>query len=554
MEIVQFLRASFSRIRTSGGSVFNFVLHPFLFALYPILAPLASNIEEVPLEDAYRAGLIALLAAAIGLLALTLILRNWHRAAFLTSIGVLLIASYGHIYSWLKPMTLGEFPIGRHRYLVPAIGLSLVLALWIALRIRNGPSITTTLNLAAVVAVAIPIIAIGSHNVRLGLLQARRPTDSRQTNSLLNISKDLRPPDIYYIILDAYARADVLQNRFGFDNSEFIDALKARGFYVADASETNYLRTILSVTSSLNMNYIPELGLDSLSDDFRLRLEEQLKDSIVRQQLEAAGYITVAVSTSYAPTEIVTADYYLVPNMSNIEALRAEGAFNAFESVVLTNSIGQLLLDYNTLRGVSVANFIASQLDNAKQIRREIVLAAFDHLSTISSIPGSKFIFVHIVSPHYPYLFGSNGEPLNYPEPLTFVEKQIIPGEESWTGYRDQLLYINSRLLDAIDVILENSAEPPVILVQSDHGPATGLNWADPRDPYLSDRSAILNAYFIPDHCQDSLYPEISPVNSFRVVLNCSFGSALDLLPDQSFLDVDVPGGLKLVPLDEINR
>ena len=364
----------------------------------------------------------------------------------------------------------------------------------------------------------------------------------------------MRPPDIYYIVLDAYARADVLEQRFGFDNSDFIEALEARGFYVAHASNSNYLRTIYSLASALNMNYIQELGLESNSGEFRLKLEERLRNSAARQELEAIGYQTVAVATSYAPTEIVTAHYYLVPNMSNIEALRAKGAFNDFESVLLTNSIGQLLLDYNTIRGVSAIHFIENQLDNAKQIRREIVLAAYDHLNTIHSIPGPKFAFVHIVSPHYPYLFGPNGEPVNYPEPLTFVEKQVFPGEESWIGYRDQLLYVNSRILEAIDVILENSDDPPLILLQSDHGPATGLDWTDPRDPYLSDRSSILSAYLLPDFCRESLYPEISPVNSFRVLFSCAFESSLDLIPDLTYLDAELPSGLKFIPLNEIQR
>ena len=530
------------------------VLHPFLFALFPIISLLASNIEEIHVQDAYRSSILALFAAAFGMILLTIFLKNWHRAAIMTSLGVVLLASYGHVYSWLKPMAIGELPIGRHRYLVPAIGLLLILALWVSSRLRNGPAITTTLNLVAIAAVAIPIFTIGVHNVRSWLLRTELSTIAEESGSLMDISGDLRPPDIYYIVLDAYARADVLEQRFGFDNSDFIEALEARGFYVAHASNSNYLRTIYSLASALNMNYIQELGLESNSGEFRLKLEERLRNSAARQELEAIGYQTVAVATSYAPTEIVTAHYYLVPNISNIEALRAKGAFNDFESVLLTNSIGQLLLDYNTIRGVSAIHFIENQLDNAKQIRREIVLAAYDHLNTIHSIPGPKFAFVHIVSPHYPYLFGPNGEPVNYPEPLTFVEKQVFPEEESWIGYRDQLLYVNSRILEAIDVILENSDDPPLILLQSDHGPATGLDWTDPRDPYLSDRSSILSAYLLPDFCRESLYPEISPVNSFRVLFICAFESSLNLIPDLTYLDAELPSGLKFIPLNEIQR
>jgi len=46
----------------------------------------------------------------------------------------------------------------------------------------------------------------------------------------------------------------------------------------------------------------------------------------------------------------------------------------------------------------------------------------------------------------------------------------------------------------------------------------------------------ILNAYALPgvDPAQ-ALYPSISPVNSFRVVLNRYFGTDLPLLEDRSY-------------------
>jgi hypothetical protein len=46
----------------------------------------------------------------------------------------------------------------------------------------------------------------------------------------------------------------------------------------------------------------------------------------------------------------------------------------------------------------------------------------------------------------------------------------------------------------------------------------------------------ILNAYFFPGkQAKDLLYPTISPVNTFRVVLNSYFGERLPLLDDKSY-------------------
>jgi hypothetical protein len=44
----------------------------------------------------------------------------------------------------------------------------------------------------------------------------------------------------------------------------------------------------------------------------------------------------------------------------------------------------------------------------------------------------------------------------------------------------------------------------------------------------------ILNAYYLPGHA-DQLYTSISPVNTFRVVLNSYFGTNFPLLEDVSY-------------------
>jgi hypothetical protein len=45
----------------------------------------------------------------------------------------------------------------------------------------------------------------------------------------------------------------------------------------------------------------------------------------------------------------------------------------------------------------------------------------------------------------------------------------------------------------------------------------------------------ILNAYYLPEGGGQEIYPEISPVNTFRVVFNRYFGGDLPLLEDRSY-------------------
>src|SRR5690606_10374696 len=70
---------------------------------------------------------------------------------------------------------------------------------------------------------------------------------------------DTSTPDVYYLIYDKYASNEVLDEYYGYDNSSFHEQLEERGFYVSASSRTNYPRTIFSLASSLNMEYIQEL-------------------------------------------------------------------------------------------------------------------------------------------------------------------------------------------------------------------------------------------------------------------------------------------------------
>src|SRR6185312_6606252 len=101
-------------------------------------------------------------------------------------------------------------------------------------------------------------------------------------------------------------------------------------------------------------------------------------------------------------------------------------------------------------------------------------------------------------------------------------------------AYKNQSIYITRRIQETIDRILAESPEPPIIIVQSDHGSELNLDLASLQNTDLHERMSILNAYYFPGGRYEGLYDSISPVNSFRVVLNTYFGARLPLLPDRS--------------------
>ncbi len=77
-----------------------------------------------------------------------------------------------------------------------------------------------------------------------------------------------------------------------------------------------------------------------------------------------------------------------------------------------------------------------------------------------------------------------------------------------------------------MESIIRESKTPPIIILQGDHGPNTVYGTSSEY------RATILNAYFLPGGGERYLYPDISPVNSFRIVLKHYLNANLELLED----------------------
>jgi len=171
------------------------------------------------------------------------------------------------------------------------------------------------------------------------------------------------------------------------------------------------------------------------------------------------------------------------------------------------------------------------------QSHRNLVNFSLDALPALAGQSGPKFVFAHIVTPHPPFVFGPTGEPIEQTFRYSFMDGDAYQGttEQYLQGYRDQLQYINTRMQEVIRSILEQSARPPVIIIQGDHGPGSGLDYNSFENTDLEERLSILNAYYLPDGADESLFEQISPVNSFRIIFNHFFNTELAILPDRSY-------------------
>ena len=81
-----------------------------------------------------------------------------------------------------------------------------------------------------------------------------------------------------------------------FDNSEFVQELESRGFYVATQARSNYRWTTFSIPSSLNTYYVHDEYLSPGNKSSR-RLAAQADDHALGRILTTLGYRYVHVSS-----------------------------------------------------------------------------------------------------------------------------------------------------------------------------------------------------------------------------------------------------------------
>ncbi len=318
-------------------------------------------------------------------------------------------------------------------------------------------------------------------------------------------------PDIYWIVLDAYARGDVLRSIYSYDNTEFLQGLKQRGFYLVEKSQSNYRTTVLSLGASLNLDYLKPPALkphqsDLLHEPFYRHME----DPALLRLSNGPGYQTKLVQTG---VNSVRSDGF--------DLLRAPGP-SEFEHLLLSR----------TALGVLAPAWQFSW-------RQKQIIQGFENLPPPASDPPT-FTMLPCSIPHAPFLFDADGGiGPDYPFLLHTLKNRFFdrknPARRFIEGYRDQLQFVNKLTLAALDDIRARTDREALILIQGDHGPWLLRDLE--ADPALAnwERHSILNAARGPPTFLKALGPSDSALITLRKMAKYGLGADLEDLPDVSF-------------------
>jgi hypothetical protein len=482
-----------------------FILHPYLFVLgsllfvYPFTSVVAAPVQIIRPLLIYW-GVLVLLTYPV-----KWIVRDQHWAAILLTV-----------------LAVGIFATELFFYTVIAISVVVIL-LWLLIstlrkRTVRLAQVTILLNTISIILAFLFLFRIFPLIGKIPLGNYQRLYSYSNTDPIAQITYDGSKPDIYYIVLDGYTRSDILRDLYQYDNSEFLDELDARGFIIPAESRSNYPKTALSVTSTLNMNYIGRIA-PGLEDSFFWWLMTPLSNhNQVRRIMEDAGYHSVSVASDWGTTNNPTADYYFKPHPVHL---------NDFEGYILAKTpIGVLR---STLSRVAYVPSFSGH--------RQLVDYEYSALSNIPTIEGPKFVFSHIISPHPPFVFDSQGNPVDPDYPFSFNDANDFPGTNAQyrEGYIDQVQYVNARILQVVDDILAKSKTPPIIVLQGDHGSGLLTDFSSSENTCIRERFSVFAAYHLPGVEREQVPDEISAVNVFRLILNLYFDTNLPLLEDEYY-------------------
>ena len=512
----------------------EFPFHSLLLSVYPVFYLYSRNVMYIAPPQTLRSLALSATVAVVFLLGFRLVLRDWTRAGLLSSLIAILFFSFGHVAVGLDAWSTG----GEGRFEESALGvgwLLVFLALSLAIvHTRWSRPTTGILNLVSSLLFVVPAV------VTLGFALDRNGPSAREVQTLARVRGDavaqlesvtepgIEMPDIYYIVLDGYERADVLLKSYGYDNSGFLDGLSQRGFYVADQSRANYLSTNYSLSSSLNLVYFQDLPPGILRG-----ARYSIRVNYVTDFLRQRGYRIVVFDSGTRDTNDQYADLFLAPEAPS--PARAPDV-NPFEVLLLRTTIARLLVGRGGDSGsdAPAGDSVQDAANRELAARRDRISYTFSHLADFAASPGADLIFAHIYSPHIPFLYGPSGQELQYQGDLN-VNWYVVRPDRYVEYYRYQVEHLNRTILEAIDTIQRNATRPLVIIIQADHGDDFLLDWQNPTAAGVGARSAILNAIYFSDLSYDMLYPSISPVNTFRVVFDKWFATRYGLLPDRTY-------------------
>jgi hypothetical protein len=167
----------------------------------------------------------------------------------------------------------------------------------------------------------------------------------------------------------------------------------------------------------------------------------------------------------------------------------------------------------------------------------EFVRRTLGGVARLPSVEAPVFAFVHLLNPHWPYVFDRE---CRLP--------RRVGGRDPRAAYIGQLQCLNGLVLATVGQLIRDSKVPPVIVLQGDHGSAMRGHWIKmSRAARVEnvpagvawERFGAFGAYYLPGGGAAAFGDSVTVVNVMGNVLRRYFGAELPQEPDARYLSVE---------------
>jgi len=473
----------------------------FLLPVFFIVHAYVANFPLISFKDLVSVSAWNLLAALLMSLFFFFIFKDWRKAAIYAFSLLCFQFCFGIIHDSLKKIAGNSFII-KYSFIISFSIISFIVLFYLLKKSnRSFNRLVKYLN-------ALFLILLLFEGLSFLFKVNKNTVVSQQPAQVLNKCDTCSTPDIYLVIADEYAANRELKEIFSFDNGEFERALEQRGFYIAKNSTSNYNYTPYSVASIVGMKYLENLSARSNDNKNRNISYEQINDNELIRILKQHNYQFINLSFfEFADQPAIIDNMFFITRRKMLTS-------QTFTSR-LRHDIG-----FNLVTRFKIQSEIKRYAYSLLKKNRKILNDTYSNITANSNAP--RFIYTHLMMPHYPYYFDANGDP----NPIESLMEEEQHRQENYIGY---LKYCNKIFLNLIDSILQKSKKPPIIIFMGDHGFRHFIKPVNKQYHFMN-----LNAIYLPGKNYKGFYDSISGVNQFRIILNKQFRMNLPLMKDSS--------------------
>ncbi len=486
-------------------SRFRSYLLVVLVAVYPVQAIYTHNVQELDFSQLLMPVIASLAMAALVFTAWRIFTGKPRLAGLLTAIFMLFFWYFGI----MREAVSGIIP-PDYRIMMPFAIILYGMIAYGVLKIRK-PDVLEKLNAILIVPVSL-LVVFNLITLVPAEVQKYRIQGAEREAGHIHDDKTFTPtghqPDIYILVFDEFASIPTMQEVWGYDHSNFVNALHERGFFVAKNSKTRHTNTLRTLPSLMNLTYLDE-------DLTAAQLYQEYDNNFLMNFLDRAGY-----------------EIFFIDGWGSFEYSFSIEDIN-FYCMYNTDPEADVIMDpfhYLVMRQTMLSPLTTLFRDNTSNLYYRVNNY---FLNYIESFPGKAnarehptLLYSHLMTPHLPFVFDRHG---NFMEnPTNYWEYESIDNDTKKELYFEQYLYISDRILDITYNILSSSDQEPVIILLSDHGVREQSTGATGKEH----SHRVLNAIYFPGGDYSMLYDDIAPVNTLRVMMNQYFNQNYVMLDD----------------------